>query len=106
MPPAGGIPEEPCGKSKQPITITNRESCVPHSQCTSFRYVDSLPDLGVPGYVALDVRVGWRMNDYVTVSVGAKNLLDDRHSEFPPTLFYLENAEVQHSAYVKVVVTF
>ena len=73
---------------------------------TGLRYVDSLPDLGVPGYVALDVRVGWKVNDSVTLSVGAKNLLDDRHSEFPPTLFYLENVEVQQSAYAKVVVTF
>ena len=73
---------------------------------TGLRYVDSLPGLGVPGYVALDARFGWRVNDSVTVSVGAKNLLDDRHSEFPPTFFYLENAEVQQSAYAKVVVTF
>ena len=73
---------------------------------TGIRYVDALPDLGVPAYLATDVRVGWRMNDHVTLSVGGKNLFDDRHAEYPPSLFFLERTEVEHSVYAKVVVTF
>ena len=73
---------------------------------TGVRYVDALPDLGVSAYVATDVRIGWRANDHVTVSVGGKNLFDDRHAEYPPSLFFLERTEVEHSVYAKVVVTF
>ncbi len=70
------------------------------------RYVDALSDLGIPGYFATDVRLGWHVNEHVSISVGGKNLFDDRHPEFSPTFFFVEQAEVQHSAYAKVVVRF
>ncbi len=70
------------------------------------RYVDSLPDLNVPGYFVGDVRLGWQVNESVYVSVGGKNLFDSQHPEFPPTLFFLEEAQVQHSGYVRVSVSF
>lgn len=73
---------------------------------TGIRYVDALQDLGIAGYWAADVRLGWQVNESVALSVGAKNILDDRHSEFPPSLFFLEAAEVQHSVYAKIVVNF
>ena len=70
------------------------------------RFVDQLSSLGVPAYTVADVRLGWAVTDHVNLSIGGKNLFNDQHPEYAPTLFFLQNTEVQHSAYVKMVVTF
>jgi iron complex outermembrane recepter protein len=35
----------------------------------------------VPGYVALDARIGWRVTDGLELSLAGSNLLDDQHPE-------------------------
>ncbi len=37
---------------------------------------------GLPGYSELDLRLAWRMNDQLTLSLVGRNLLHDHHAEF------------------------
>lgn len=46
------------------------------------RYVSELPDPQVDSYVAIDARVGFRVNDHVEISLTGYNLLDDGRTEF------------------------
>jgi iron complex outermembrane receptor protein len=66
------------------------------------RFVDRLSNLNVPGYVSLDVRLGWRPNKNLEVAVVGQNLLDDQHPEFRPTFLRFDPTEVQRSVYGKV----
>jgi iron complex outermembrane receptor protein len=45
------------------------------------RAVDDLPNPAVPGYVAVDARLGWHVTDRIELSLSAFNLLDSRHAE-------------------------
>ena len=47
------------------------------------RGVDTLPDPKVPGYVELDLRLGWLVNDKLTLSLSGSNLLHSWHREYP-----------------------
>ncbi|HKX27065.1 MAG TPA: TonB-dependent receptor [Blastocatellia bacterium] len=47
-----------------------------------FRYIGALPSPRVPDYAELDVRLGWRANKHLELSVVGQNLLHDRHPEF------------------------
>jgi iron complex outermembrane receptor protein len=49
---------------------------------TTVRRVGTLPDPHVPAYTAWDLRVGWRPSKQLAVSLGGRNLLDQRHPEF------------------------
>ena len=51
-----------------------------------FRYTDSLPSLGVPGYSTLDLRLGWYVTENFEFSVVGQNLLQKRHAESSSTL--------------------
>lgn len=70
------------------------------------RSVGRLPDLGVPGYVSLDVRLGWKFNDALELSLVGQNLLDDHHPEFLELKQILSNDphawELERSLYGKV----
>lgn len=48
----------------------------------ALRSVGDLPGSGVPGYVALDGRLGWKISKSTEASLSAFNLLDKRHPEF------------------------
>ncbi|MGN2248170.1 TonB-dependent receptor plug domain-containing protein [Frateuria sp. GZRR35] len=47
------------------------------------RGVDALPDPKVPGYVELDLRLGWLVNDKLELSLSGSNLLHAWHQEYP-----------------------
>jgi iron complex outermembrane receptor protein len=47
------------------------------------RGVDALPDPKVPGYVELDLRLGWLVNDKLELSLSGSNLLHSWHQEYP-----------------------
>jgi iron complex outermembrane recepter protein len=47
-------------------------------------YVDELPDMGVPAYTRLDLRLGWQSNANWEFSFSVENSLDDQHLEFGP----------------------
>ncbi len=66
------------------------------------RYVDDLPGLGIPGYLALDVRLGWRPVKDLEVSVTGQNLFDNSHPEFVPELINILHTEVERSVYGKI----
>jgi iron complex outermembrane receptor protein len=44
--------------------------------------VAALPDPRVPGYVELNMRLGWRVNDHVGLSLSGSNLLHSWHQEY------------------------
>lgn len=48
----------------------------------SLRRIGALPDPAVEAYTALDVRLGWRPRNDLSISLVGRNLLDDRHAEF------------------------
>ena len=66
------------------------------------RYVESLPAIPVPGYVAVDARLAWRPLQNLELAIIGQNLLDDRHPEFQSQFIPTERTEVQHSVYGKV----
>jgi iron complex outermembrane receptor protein len=72
---------------------------------TGLYAVSNLPDFGVDGYARLDTRIGWRPSERFELSVGAQNILDDRHPEFGTTL-YTVASEVEHSVYGKLTYRF
>ena len=45
------------------------------------RAVDDLPISGVDSYVEADVRLGWRLDNGLELSVAGRNLLEDRRVE-------------------------
>ena len=47
-----------------------------------FRAVATLRASRLPGYSELDLRLGWRANDRLDVSIMGRELLHDRHAEF------------------------
>jgi iron complex outermembrane recepter protein len=46
------------------------------------RYVDYLPDVEVPSYITMDLRLGWRPRERLELAVVGQNLLQDHHREF------------------------
>ncbi len=47
-----------------------------------WRYVDSLPDVDVPAYNTMDVRLGWTPTPNWELALVGRNLLDGEHFEF------------------------
>jgi len=47
------------------------------------RYVGALADGVLPAYVELNGRLGWRLSDRVEFAVSGRNLLHERHVEYP-----------------------
>lgn len=71
------------------------------------RYSDQLPNLGVPSYVTLDVRLGWNPSENFELVVGAQNILNDSHQEFSRSNFFAAlPSEIDRQAYVKATWTF
>ncbi len=52
---------------------------------TVVRYVSSLPEPEVSDYFGLDIRIGWKVNHFLDLSLVGQNLLDERHTEFIPS---------------------
>jgi iron complex outermembrane receptor protein len=48
------------------------------------RRVGALPKVQVPGYTAVDARVGWRVTQPLEVSLTVQNLFDPGHIEWGP----------------------
>jgi iron complex outermembrane receptor protein len=67
---------------------------------TVARYVHDLPKPTVPGYLGLDIRLGWKLNKILELNVTGQNLLDDHHTEFIPTN---SNRKIQRGIYGKII---
>ena len=73
-------------------------------------YVDSLHSAkastadhkGIPSYVRFDTRLGYLPTKNLDLSVGIRNLFDDKHSEFSASL-YSVRAEISRTYYFKAV---
>jgi iron complex outermembrane recepter protein len=60
------------------------------------RQVSALPNPRVPGYGALDIRVGWHVTDQLELSVVGSNLTNRRHVEFGA---YPARSEIPRTVY-------
>ena len=72
---------------------------------SAVRYVDELPGLSVPSYVALDARLAWMFRKNWELSVVGRNLLDNQHLEFTSSSsssLPTRGSEVPREVYVKL----
>ena len=67
------------------------------------RYVDELPALGVPSYIAMDLRFAWRPREDFELAVIGQNLLENHRSEFIDNLGHFQNTEVQRGVFANVI---
>ena len=65
-------------------------------------YVSKLMDGNVPAYTRVDSRIGWRVGEFVEISVVGQNLLTPRHAEFSDTTYPLNHTLVERSVFGKV----
>jgi len=63
------------------------------------RYVDELPTQAIPGYLTVDLRLGWRPGARWGLSLVGRNLLDSPHREFISTSSATPPTEVEPSAH-------
>lgn len=68
---------------------------------TFVSFVDGLPGTNVEDYVKLDARLGWHPTDNFDISIGARNLLDDKHNEFIDQFFTVAT-EVERSFFAQL----
>lgn len=102
--------------SKPDMIVAQDEGNDPHNQLnfrsyinlpwrvefdTMLSYVDNLPNLRVPSYFRLDLRLGWRATDKLDFSLVGQNLIANRHLEFG-TLSGFHVTEVERGMYGKV----
>jgi iron complex outermembrane receptor protein len=69
---------------------------------TALYYVDPVPNEKAPGYVRLDLRLGWSPTPNLDVSVAFQNLLDPHHQEFGSTSPLVAATEIERSIYGKL----
>jgi iron complex outermembrane receptor protein len=67
---------------------------------TNVRYVDALPNQGVPSYAALDWSLAWRPTEKLRASLTVQNANDARRAEFN------DGRLIERSAYVRLAWTF
>ncbi len=64
-------------------------------------YVDGMPDMHIPGYTRLDLRLGWNPMKNLSISLKLENLLDNQHQEYR-SIGNLAASEVPRSFYGKI----
>jgi iron complex outermembrane receptor protein len=67
----------------------------------TYRYVSRVtnPDVAVPGYSELDLRIAWLATDSLELSIVGQNLLHDRHPELGVVA---ARQEMERGAYAKI----
>ena len=73
--------------------------------CVS-RYVAALSNRDIPGYVEMDLRLGWRPTKQLEFSIVGQNLLDNQHPEFKQIILGPPPAELQRGVYAKITFRF
>ena len=66
------------------------------------RAVSALKATHVPRYCALDLRLAWRPNEQLELSLNGRNLLDRRHPEFLPANIITAPTETPRSAFMEI----
>jgi len=69
----------------------------------SLYWVDRLQAFDLPSYTRLDLRLAWRPTPGLEASVGALNVLDDRHAEFGDASDTVLASEVPRAFYGRLV---
>jgi hypothetical protein len=64
-------------------------------------YVGKLADGNVPAYARVDSRLGWRIGEFIELSVVGQNLLTPRHAEFVDA-YGINRTLVERSVFGKV----
>jgi iron complex outermembrane recepter protein len=67
---------------------------------STLMYVSALSGLAIPSYVRLDTRLGWRLGEFVELSIVGQNLLRARHVEFFDSAIH--RTEIERSVFGKV----
>jgi iron complex outermembrane receptor protein len=67
------------------------------------RHVEELPNPAVPSYTAVDVSLGWRPQQRLTLQLMVRNLFDDRHPEYGP---FPSRSELERTALIEAALTF
>jgi iron complex outermembrane receptor protein len=65
-------------------------------------YVSKLAVGNIPQYARLDSRVGWRLGEFIELSVVGQNLLSPRHAEFANSGYPTNYTLMERSAFAKV----
>jgi iron complex outermembrane recepter protein len=66
-----------------------------------------VPAFPVPSYWELDGQVGWRVNDRIEIGLVGRNLINDHHKEFGPSIFAgFFGSEVERALYLRLNVKF
>ena len=68
---------------------------------SSLYFVARLPDQGIPQYTRVDSRLGWRLGEFVELSVVGQNLLRPQHFEFA-NAYQVYSTQVKRSVYAKI----
>ena len=68
---------------------------------TWLRYTSEIAALGIPAYTSLDLRLAWRLNKDVELSVVGQNLLDSVHPEVLSDFILSTPTEIQRGVYVR-----
>jgi iron complex outermembrane receptor protein len=68
----------------------------------ALRYVDRLPHQMIPSYLVADVRLAWKPQKNLELSLVGQNFLDNQHPEFASSVINTQPTEVEHSVYAKL----
>lgn len=78
-----------------------------HVECDAIlKYVDELADGEVESYTDMDLRLGWKPNRHLEVSVCGQNLFHEKHKEFLGSYVLTQASEVPRSVYGKVTIRY
>lgn len=100
--PAGVIPAARNTDGSSPrrqARLQSRLNLTPNLEfdATAF-HASKLPDLGIPAYTRIDLRLAWRASDRLEVGVVGQNLTNGRHQEFEP--LFRPHAEVPRAFHI------
>src|SRR5690242_7644438 len=92
-------PDNPSGQSPRHQFYGRSSVDLPKSfqQDLTLRYVDQLPNSGLPCYYSLDFHLGWPPGTHLELSFVGQDLLNSRHLEFVPEFINTTPTEVRRS---------
>jgi hypothetical protein len=68
----------------------------------SLKFVSRLKSQNVPGYARIDARLGWRLGEFIEISVTGQNLATPHHVEYVDISGFFLTTEVARSAFGKI----
>jgi iron complex outermembrane receptor protein len=70
------------------------------------RFVDALPQIGIPAYFEMDVRLGWRATEHLSLEIVGQNLVNRSHMEFSDFQLGQVATAVERGFYASLTVKF